>query len=121
MQNSIILKSNFERKKSKELDEERMKQSGLLRSIEEIISRILLIFTFFTVILFNKEKDLRYRLLFIFTLFICPFFAQAQDVLSKLEKEYNNASNQTMEQLNLAPKYATALFFHNVKSNPIRF
>ncbi len=59
---------------------------------------------------------MRYRLLFIFTLFICPFFAQAQDVLSKLEKEYNNASNQTMEQLNLAPKYATALFFHNVKS-----
>ncbi|WP_185290386.1 ATP-binding protein [Chryseobacterium lactis] len=56
-----------------------------------------------------------YRLLFIFTLFICPFFVQAQDVLSKLEKEYNHASNKTEEQLNLAPKYATALFFHNFK------
>lgn len=56
-----------------------------------------------------------YRLLFIFTLFICPFFAQAQDALSKLEKEYNNASDKTTEQLNIAPKYATALFFHNLK------
>ncbi|HCN49504.1 MAG TPA: two-component sensor histidine kinase [Chryseobacterium sp.] len=56
-----------------------------------------------------------HRLLFIFTLFICPFFVQAQDVLSKLEKEYNHASNKTEEQLNLAPKYATALFFHNFK------
>ena len=57
-----------------------------------------------------------HRLLFIFTLIICPFFVQAQDVLSKLEKEYNHASNNTAEQLNLAPKYATALFFHNRKS-----
>lgn len=56
-----------------------------------------------------------YRLLLIFTLFICPFFAQAQDALSKLEKEYNNASDKTTEQLNIAPKYATALFFHNLK------
>lgn len=56
-----------------------------------------------------------HRLLFIFTLFICPFFVQAQDVLSKLEKEYSHASNKTEEQLNLAPKYATALFFHNFK------
>ncbi|MCL1664868.1 histidine kinase [Elizabethkingia ursingii] len=56
-----------------------------------------------------------YRLLLIFTLFICPFFVQAQDALSKLEKEYNNASDKTTEQLNIAPKYATALFFHNVK------
>ncbi|MFP3833777.1 ATP-binding protein [Chryseobacterium sp. SIMBA_028] len=56
-----------------------------------------------------------YRLLFIFTLLICPFFAQAQDVLSKLEKEYSHASDNTIEQLNLAPKYATALFFHNHK------
>ncbi|MCL1668839.1 histidine kinase [Elizabethkingia ursingii] len=56
-----------------------------------------------------------YRLLLIFTLFICPFFVQAQDVLSKLEKEYNNASSQTTEQLNIAPKFATALFFHNLK------
>lgn len=56
-----------------------------------------------------------HRLLFIFTLFICPFFVQAQDVLSKLEKEYNHASNKIEEQLNLAPKYATALFFHNFK------
>lgn len=59
---------------------------------------------------------MRYRLLFIFTLLICPFFASAQDVLSRLEKEYNNASGNTAEQLNLAPKYATALFFHNLKS-----
>ncbi|WP_106915879.1 tetratricopeptide repeat-containing sensor histidine kinase [Chryseobacterium aurantiacum] len=57
-----------------------------------------------------------YRLLFIFTLLICPFFAHAQDALSKLEKEYNNASDNTTEQLNLAPKYATALFFHSFKS-----
>ncbi|HCM35851.1 histidine kinase [Chryseobacterium sp.] len=56
-----------------------------------------------------------YRLLFIFTLLIFPFFVQAQDVLSKLEKEYSHASN-TIEQLNLAPKYATALFFHNHKA-----
>lgn len=56
-----------------------------------------------------------YRLLLIFTLLICPFFAHAQDVLSKLEKEYNNVSDKTTEQLNLAPKYATALFFHNFK------
>jgi len=33
-----------------------------------------------------------------------------------LEKEYKNASGNTAEQLNLAPKYATALFFHNLKS-----
>lgn len=57
-----------------------------------------------------------YRLLFIFILCVFPFFAQAQDVLSKLEKEYNNASNNTTEQLNLAPKYAKALFLHNLKS-----
>ncbi|MDR3025279.1 histidine kinase [Chryseobacterium sp.] len=56
-----------------------------------------------------------HRLLFIFTLLICPFFVQAQDVLSKLEREYSHASNNTAEQLNLAPKYATALFFHNLK------
>ncbi|GEN65944.1 tetratricopeptide repeat-containing sensor histidine kinase [Chryseobacterium rhizosphaerae] len=57
-----------------------------------------------------------YRLLFIFTLFICSFFAQAQDVVSQLEREYNNASNKTIEQLDLAPKYAKALFLHNLKS-----
>ncbi|CAM3601760.1 ATP-binding protein [Elizabethkingia occulta] len=56
-----------------------------------------------------------YRLLLIFTLFICPLFVQAQDALGKLEKEYNNASDNTTEQLNIAPKYATALFFHNLK------
>lgn len=42
-------------------------------------------------------------------------FVQAQDALGKLEKEYNNASDNTTEQLNIAPKYATALFFHNLK------
>ena len=57
-----------------------------------------------------------YRLLFIFTLCICSFFAQAQHVLSKLEKEYDHASNNTAERLNLAPKFATALFFHKFKS-----
>lgn len=57
-----------------------------------------------------------HRLLLIFTLFIFPFFAQAQDVLSKLEREYNHATGKTAEQLNLAPKYATALFFHQLKS-----
>ncbi|AZA83545.1 two-component sensor histidine kinase [Chryseobacterium lactis] len=56
-----------------------------------------------------------YRLLFMFAFLMGSFFAQAQDVLSKLEKEYSHASNQTTEQLNLAPKYATALFFHNLK------
>lgn len=65
---------------------------------------------------FNRDKNLMYRWLFVFVLFICPFFAQAQDVISKLEKEYNNASNKTTEQLNLAPKYAKALFLHNLKS-----
>ncbi|OPB95614.1 two-component sensor histidine kinase [Elizabethkingia occulta] len=64
---------------------------------------------------FNREKGLMYRLLLIFTLFICPLFVQAQDALGKLEKEYNNASDNTTEQLNIAPKYATALFFHNLK------
>ncbi|MGU3375007.1 ATP-binding protein [Chryseobacterium sp. M5A1_1a] len=57
-----------------------------------------------------------YRLLFTFILLVCPFFAQAQDVLSKLEKEYGYAPNNTTEQLNLAPKYATALFVHNLKA-----
>ncbi|REC78522.1 sensor histidine kinase [Chryseobacterium elymi] len=57
-----------------------------------------------------------YRLLFVFTLCICPFFTQAQDVLSKLEKEYSHASNNTAERLNLAPKFVTALFFHKFKS-----
>lgn len=57
-----------------------------------------------------------YRLLLIFTLCICSFFAQAQNVLSKLEKEYDHASKNTTEQLNLAPKFATALFFHKFKS-----
>lgn len=56
------------------------------------------------------------RLLFIFTLLISPFFVHAQDILSKLEKEYNHASDNTAEQLNLAPKYASALFFHDLKS-----
>lgn len=56
------------------------------------------------------------RLLFIFTLLVSPFFVHAQDILSKLEKEYNHASNNTAEQLNLAPKYASALFFHDLKS-----
>ena len=42
-------------------------------------------------------------------------FAQAQDALSKLEKEYNNASDNTTEQLNIAPKYAKALFLQNYK------
>ncbi|MEF9478392.1 histidine kinase [Chryseobacterium sp. 1B4] len=54
------------------------------------------------------------RLLFIFTLLVSPFFVHAQDVLSKLEKEYSHASN-IPEQLNLAPKYASALFFHDLK------
>ncbi|KFF12030.1 membrane protein [Chryseobacterium soli] len=57
-----------------------------------------------------------HRFLFIFALLVFPFFAQAQDVVSKLEKEYNNASNKTIEQLDLAPKYAKALFLHNLKS-----
>ncbi|REC42882.1 ATP-binding protein [Chryseobacterium pennipullorum] len=57
-----------------------------------------------------------HRLLIVFTLLFCPFFAQAQDVLSTLEREYNHASGKTAEQLNLAPKYATALFFHHLKS-----
>ncbi|WP_300687099.1 ATP-binding protein [Chryseobacterium sp.] len=57
-----------------------------------------------------------YRWLFIFILCICPFFGQAQDVISKLEKEYDNASNKAIEQLDLAPKYAKALFLHNLKS-----
>ena len=77
---------------------------------------ILPIFTFFTIIQLNRYKGLVYRLLFIFTLLICPFFAQAQDVLTKLEKEYNNASGKTAEQLNLAPKYAKALFLQNNKN-----
>ncbi|MCJ7936075.1 MAG: histidine kinase [Chryseobacterium sp.] len=47
---------------------------------------------------------------------ICSFFAQAQDVVSQLEKDYNNASNKTIEQLDIAPKYAKALFLHNLKS-----
>ncbi|MDV7695871.1 histidine kinase [Chryseobacterium soli] len=57
-----------------------------------------------------------HRFLFIFALLVFPFFAQAQDAVSKLEKEYNNASNKTIEQLDLAPKYAKALFLHNLKS-----
>ncbi|RLJ32490.1 histidine kinase/DNA gyrase B/HSP90-like ATPase [Chryseobacterium sp. 7] len=57
-----------------------------------------------------------HRLLFIFTLLICPLFVKAQDVLSKLEREYSHASNNVTDQLSFAPKYATALFFHNRKS-----
>ncbi|MBV8327435.1 ATP-binding protein [Chryseobacterium sp.] len=56
-----------------------------------------------------------YRLLLVSALLVFPFFVQAQDVLSKLEKEYDHASNNLTEHLNLAPKYATALFFHNDK------
>ncbi|WP_238707380.1 ATP-binding protein [Chryseobacterium viscerum] len=89
---------------------------SLKKMASKSISRYLLIFTFFTTIQLNKDKGLMHRLLFIFIVFFCPFFVQAQDVLSKLEKEYNHASNNTAEQLNLAPKYATALFFHNLKS-----
>lgn len=81
-----------------------------------MISRYLLIFTFFTTLQLHKDKDLIRRLLFIFTLLVSPFFVHAQDILSKLEKEYNHASNNTAEQLNLAPKYASALFFHDLKS-----
>ncbi|MGH1517142.1 tetratricopeptide repeat-containing sensor histidine kinase [Chryseobacterium sp. JK1] len=51
----------------------------------------------------------------LFTLLISPFFIKAQEVLIKLEKEYNNASDKTTEQLNLAPKYAKALFLQNNK------
>ena len=57
-----------------------------------------------------------HKLLFIFTLLICSVFVQAQDVLSKLEKEYYNNSNKVTEQLNIAPKYAKALYFNNLKS-----
>ncbi|WP_228410113.1 tetratricopeptide repeat-containing sensor histidine kinase [Chryseobacterium viscerum] len=89
---------------------------SLKKMASKSISRYLLIFTFFTTIQLNKDKGLMHRLLFIFIVLFCPFFVQAQDVLSKLEKEYNHASNNTTEQLNLAPKYATALFFHNLKS-----
>nr|WP_315028195.1 histidine kinase [uncultured Chryseobacterium sp.] len=56
-----------------------------------------------------------HRLLLIFILFIWPSFIQAQDALSKLEREYSHASGHITEQLNLAPKYATALFFHHLK------
>jgi len=59
---------------------------------------------------------LLHKLLFIFTLLICSVFVQAQDVLSKLEKEYYNNSNKVTEQLNIAPKYAKALYFNNLKS-----
>jgi len=59
---------------------------------------------------------LLHRLLFIFTLLICSVFVKAQDVLSKLEKEYYNNSNKVTEQLNIAPKYAKALYFNNLKS-----
>ena len=61
-----------------------------------------------------------HRLLFICIVFVFPFFAQAQDAVSRLEKEYNNASDQTTERLNLAPKYAKALFLHNDKDQSYR-
>jgi len=57
-----------------------------------------------------------HRLLTIFTLLVFSFFVRAQDVISKLEKEYNNASNKTIEQLDIAPKYAKALFLQHLKS-----
>lgn len=83
--------------------------------ISKSVSSILPIFTVFTIIQFNRYKGLRYRLLFIFTLFVFSFFAQAQDVVSQLEKEYKHASGKTTEQLDLAPKYAKALFLHQYK------
>lgn len=83
--------------------------------LPEFIIGILSIFTCSKIIQFEKYKSLMYRLLLIFTLLVFPFFAHAQDALSKLEKEYNNTSNQTAERLNLAPKYAKALFLHNNK------
>lgn len=57
-----------------------------------------------------------YRFLLICSFLFCFHFTEAQDVLSRLEKEYNRAPNQTIEQLNLAPKYANALFLHNDKA-----
>lgn len=57
-----------------------------------------------------------YRLLLMFILFTCSFFVQAQDVLNNLEKEYINTSNKITEQLNIAPKYATVLYFNGFKS-----
>ena len=48
---------------------------------------------------FNKDKGLMHRLLLIFTLIYLSIFVQAQDVLSKLEREYSHASNNTAEQL----------------------
>lgn len=55
---------------------------------------------------------MRFTIIFLF----CALFTQAQDVLSKLEGEYNNALNKTIAQLNLAPKYANALFLNQYKA-----
>ncbi|WP_326984320.1 ATP-binding protein [Chryseobacterium sp. MYb264] len=57
-----------------------------------------------------------YRLLIIITLIIFPIFPKAQDAVRQLETEYLNAKGKTAEQLNIAPRYATALFFHQLKS-----
>lgn len=67
---------------------------------------------------YNRQKQdaLIYKLLITLSFIFCSFFAEAQDVLGRLEKEYNNASSKPLEQLSLAPKYANVLFMHNYKA-----
>jgi len=43
-------------------------------------------------------------------------YAVAQDAVSKLEKEYANASHERIVQLNIAPKLAKALYLQNLKT-----
>lgn len=56
-----------------------------------------------------------FRILIIFFLVVNSLSVRGQETLSKMEKEYNHGSFNTLEQLDLAPKYAKALFLQNQK------
>ncbi|WP_312823379.1 ATP-binding protein [Epilithonimonas sp.] len=56
-----------------------------------------------------------HRFLYVAVFLVCSIFVQAQEVLSRLEKEYNSTSNNAVTRLNLVPKYANALFINNEK------
>ena len=58
-----------------------------------------------------------YRILVAVVLFFCVAFAQAQEALSKLQKEYELAADKSIERLIVAPKYANALFVQNLKAD----
>lgn len=57
-----------------------------------------------------------FRFLIIFFSIAISLTVQGQEALSEMEKEYNPISANVLEQLDLAPKYAKALFLQNQKA-----